>query len=1019
MNIAKYSLDNSKVIYFFLAVMLIGGILSFGKLAKKEDAPFVIKQAVLIAQYPGATPAEVEQLITEVIERDIQTTPNTWKIKSDSYYGMAKITIELQPYTPPDKMPIMWDALRRKVLNVQQKLPQGATITVNDDFGDVFGIYYGLTADEGFSYEELRDWAQKLKTELSTIDGVMQISLFGEQTPTVNVFISLSKLANLGVEPAAIIQTINSQNKIINTGNKLAGEMEIKLYAEGTYKTIEDIRNQIISTRAGQQIRLGDIARVEKGYLNPPSTLMRVNGKRAIGIGISSAGDKDVVRTGDLINEQLQHILPLMPVGINLETLYPENQIAREANNGFIINLIESVAIVILILMFVMGFKASILIGSSLLFCIGGTMLIMQFMNVGLNRTSLAGFIIAMGMLVDNAIVVTDNTQVGMARGLSKRKAIIDGATAPQWGLLGATLIAIFSFLPLFLAQASVAEIVKPLFVVIGVSLALSWILALTQTTTFANLIFKEDKGKEPVDPYDKKFYHKFDRLLTFLIRHRWVTIGSMVGLFFLSIAAMGLMPQSFFPNLDKPYFRADCIFPNGYNIRDVERQTVKIEKWLQEQPSVKNVSITMGGTPPRYYLASASYGPMPNYANVLVELTTKDSSAVVEDRFNAYVKRNYPNILVRSSLFKVSPVPEATIEIGFIGNNIDTLIALTEQVKDIMRSHDDMVSEIRNSWGNRIPVWKPVYSQDKGQRLGVTRQTMAQSMSIATTGMPLGEYREKDQFWPILLKDEKQNDFNLNDLRTLPLFSSYGRVVPLEQATEGFEFDYDFYYIRRYNRQRIMLAQCDPLRGANAKEAFNTIYRETQEKVKVPEGYKLKFMGEEETQADTNKAIGAVLPLTLILIFITLLLLFRAYKKPVVILCMVPLISIGAVLGLLVLGKSFDFFCMLGMLGLIGMNIKNAIVLVDQIGTDLNAGRTQFEAVISATRSRIVPVTMASGTTILGMLPLLPDAMFGGMAATIMGGLLVASLLTLLILPVTYCIMFNVKAPKKTAQEQ
>ena len=524
MNIAKYSLDNPKVIYFFLTILMIGGVMAFDSLGKKEDSPFVIKSAVLMTRYPGASPQEVEQLITEPVEREIQSMRRVHKIKSDSYYGMSKISIELSPGTPPDEMPQMWDELRRKVLNIQPQLPQGASnISVSDDFGDVFGIYFGLMAAEGFTYRDLRDWGQRIKTELVTVDGVQKVALYGEQTEVVNVRISMSRLANSALNLNAVMQTIKSQNSLINTGEKRAGNIELKVLAEGTYKTLDDIRNQLVVTETGQQIRLGDIAVVEKGYMDPPSSLMRVNGKRAIGIGVSTDPKKDVVRTGELVRARLAQLLPLMPVGIEMVTLYPEDRIAREANNGFLLNLVESLAIVIFIILIVMGARAGVLIGSSLLFSIGGTLLVMQFMGVGLNRTSLAAFIIAMGMLVDNAIVVTDNAQVAIRRGISRREALIRGATIPQWGLLGATLIAIFSFLPLYLAPSAVAEIVKPLFVVLAVSLGLSWVLALTQTTTFGNFILKDKTDQAGRDPYDTKFYNGFSRVLIKLILlHRY-----------------------------------------------------------------------------------------------------------------------------------------------------------------------------------------------------------------------------------------------------------------------------------------------------------------------------------------------------------------------------------------------------------------------------------------------------------------------------------------------------------------
>lgn len=647
---------------------------------------------------------------------------DVFQIKSESYFGMSKISIELQPTLSPDYMPVKWDELRRKVANIQPRLPSGASsISVSDDFGDVFGIYYALTADEGYTYDDLRNWAQKIKTELSPVPGVQKVYLFGEQTQVVNVKISIPKLANLGIDPNAIQQVMQTQNLLVNTGDINTGNYQLRLRAEGTYKDIQDIRDQLIVTKSGGEVRLGDIATVERGYMDPPSNLMRVDGKRAIGIGVATGSKDDVVAVGNAVADHLAEMEQLFPVGMDLKTIYPENKIADEANNGFILNLIESLLIVIVIIFIVMGSRAGMLVGSSLLFSVGGTLLIMLIWGVGLNRTSLAAFIIAMGMLVDNAIVVTDNAQVGIKRGLSRYQALIDGATKPQWALLGATFIAVCSFLPMYLAPASVAEIVKPLFIVLAVSLGLSWVLALTQTTTFGNFILKEAKPGESKDPYDTKLYHKFESVLGRLIKRRYVTISTVVATLFLSLFVMSIMPQSFFPIMSKPYFRADLIFPEGYSIYDVETNVKKIEEeYLSKNENIKSYSFTLGGSPVRYYLASSSIGPKPNFANVLIETQDPEDAQAEEGKFYDYMVANYPNILTRSALFALSPVPDAAIEIGFIGDNVDTLVALTQRAQEIARNYDQ-VMEVRNSWGNKVPVWKPLYSQEKGLRLGIT----------------------------------------------------------------------------------------------------------------------------------------------------------------------------------------------------------------------------------------------------------------------------------------------------------
>ena len=1007
MKLSEWTLDHPKIVWFLLAVALAGGIVGFDKLGKKEDSVFVIKTAALSCSYPGASPEEVEQLIAEPVEREIQSMRAVHKITSESTYGQAHILVELDPATPAREIPQLWDELRRRTLNIAPQLPEGASgIRVADDFGDVYGIYYALTADGGFSWDELRDWAQRIKTRLATVDGIQKVVLYGEQTPVVNVYVSLAALAGFSIRPETIIATIGQQNAVIGSGRKQAGAMEIEILESGTYRSLEDLRNQLLMATDGKQFRLGDIARIERGYAEPPASLMRVNGERAIGIGISTEAQTDVVKAGRRLTAELSALKSEMPVGLSLSVLYPEDRIAREATTGFLWNLVESVVIVIGMLMLVLGWRAGVWIGSSLLFAIGGTLLMMQPLGEGLNRTSLAGFIIAMGMLVDNAIVVVDNARQGVQRGERGRDALVAAAEGPKWSLLGATLIGIFSFLPLYLAPSSVAEIVKPLFVVLALSLLLSWVLALTQTPLFGSFMLRSSAAGR--DPYDNRFYRAFDRFMRWQLRRRWGVTVAVVLLFAASIAAMGRMPQNFFPSLDKPYFRADVLLPEGYDIRATEHTVRRMEEWLAAQPEVKRVSATMGSTPPRYYLASSSVSLRPNFGNLLVEVHDKRTAAEVEERFAAWVAEGFPDVWLRSSLFKLSPVPDAAIEFGFIGDSIPELMELAARAEAVMRRTPG-TDNVRNSWGNRIPVWQPLYSQMKGQRVGISRSDMARGITIATQGYALGEYREGDQIVPILLRDDDPRDYNLTSLQALPLFAPSGAMRSLGQAVAGFDFDFRAGVIRRFDRQRVVKAQCDPARGVNASRLFAAL-RDSMDAIPLPEGCRMKVFGEQESQQESNEALAANMPLTLVLIFVVLLLLFRNYREPAVILLMIPLVFIGVVLGLAVTGKVFNFFSLLGLLGLVGMNVKNAVVLVERIGELRRTGTEPAAALVAAARSRIVPVALASGTTILGMLPLLFDSMFGAMAATIMGGLLMATLLTICVLPVVYALFYRIR---------
>ncbi len=1012
MNLAKYALDNKLVIYFFLALATIGGILAFDELPKKEDAPFVMKQAALICQYPGASVDEVEQQVTTVIEREIQTMPNVRRVKGESYAGYSYINIELLPGTNPKIMSQMWDELRKKVYNIQPKLPQGASaIIVNDDFGDVYGIYFALTGDDGISYQELRDKAQQIKTLLNPIEGVSKINTYGEQKEVINIFISSAQLANMGVSANNIIQTLSTQNKEIAVGTKDGGNLSVNILAEATYQTVQDIQNQIIKADNGSLFRLGDVALVEKGYFDPTQTMLRVNGKKAIGLAIASSQDKDVVKVGSAIRQAIaEKITPELSYGYELVELYPEDTIAANANNDFIINLLISVFTVIFLLFFFYKMRATVLIGTALLFSIAATLFSMQFTGTGLNRSSLAAFIIAMGMLVDNAIVVTDNARTDIKRGMKRYDALIAGATKPMWGLFGATLIGIISFLPLFLADSAAAEIVHPLFVVLALSLGFSWLLALVQTTTFGDFMLQENKGKAVNDPYDNKMYNKFGKLLDVLIKHRWITITTVIILLVASVVTMRLMPSNFFPFMNKPYFRADIFLPDGYSIHATSEEMKDIETHFLVQPGIKKVSVSMGNSHPRYYLASTNYSLKPNFANVLIEVNNIDSSAYWENEFYKYVYMNHPNIICRSSLFKLSMPSEGAVEILFSGDNIDSLQHLATQAMDLIRKEGTDVEFLRTNWGTKIPVYIPHFSEQKGERLGVTRQDMAQSLGLATTGMPLAEYRERDLSIPILLKDEQIQHLPLVQLKVLPVFNIKGETFPLEQVVDSFELSYQYNMLWHFQREKTIVVRMDPVKGANTNATFQNIWSLMQKKMVVPEGYTMSYLGEQDSQDQANSSIGAKLPIAMILIFVILLFLFGNYKKPLAIMAMIPMIFIGVVIGLISLGKDFDFFALLGLLGLIGMNVKSAVILVDEIGLQMKEGKKERDAVIYAAKTRLVPVSTGAGATIVGMAPLLSDAMFGGLAATIMGGLLMATILTILVLPVTYAAIYRIK---------
>ncbi len=1011
MNIAGYALNNKQVIYFFLAITLIGGFVAYDMLGKREDAPFVVKEMIITTYYPGASQYDVQEQVTEIIEREIQSHPLVDWIKSESKPGYSYIHVGMYQSIPGDEFQQIWDELRRKVLNAQPKLPKEAsTILVNDDFGDVFGIYYTLTAEEGFTYGELEDYAQYIKQKLVTIEDVSKVSLFGIQDRIVNVYISEQKLSNAGITPWDIENAITTQNKLVNSGNLQTGNIEVRVDAVGTFQSLGEIENLVITGKQGNQIRLQDLALVEKDYLDPPNTKMRMNGLPAIGIGVATKVGGNSVKMGAKVSKKLEEIEALLPHGIEINGVYHEDQVAVAANNDFLMNLAISVAIVVLLILVFMGTRAGILIGTSLIFTIAGTLMFMMPAHIELHRTSLAAIIIAMGMLVDNAIVVTSNAQTAISRGVKRKKALEDGATIPQWGLLGATIIATLSFLPLYLAPNNTAEIIKPLFVVLAIALSLSWIFALTQTTVFGDFILKETtSGSEIKDPYDTPFYKKLTSFIEGVVAKRWLTIGVIVGLFILSIWAFKFVKQDFFPAINKKQFKVDYFLPQGTDINTLERDIKKMEKFLLARDDVKNVSISLGAPPLRYYLATISWSPRPHYANLLVECNDYKAADSVRVIFRKNVLNNYPDAMAVFHKFKVSPYPDAVIEATFQGPDEKVLRDLADQAKEIMRA-EPSVNSIRDSWGERTFKVEPVYSQNKGRIANVTRSEMATAIQRVTDGQQIGAYREGDWVLPILLKDVNIDQYDYSNFSSIPIMNSGGSIVALEQVTDKIDLSWEARNIRKYNRELSVVAQCELEPGVGNKEVEAILFP-LIEAIPLPPGYTLWWDGIYEDQTDSSAAIMSNMLLTVVLILSILMFLFTDFKKTAIVMLMVPMVMIGVTFSFLASGLMFGFFAILGLLGLVGMVIKNAIVLFDQADEEMKTnGKSKYQSIVIAARSRAIPVALAAGTTILGMLPLLSDPMFGGMAVTIMGGLFVATILTIIVLPAMYAAFFNLK---------
>ena len=1011
MKLVKYFLSKKPVTILLLVLVLAGGLLAYVKMGKLEDAPFTIKQALVLTPYPGASPSEVQSQVTDVLEESIQALGELYYLKTENRAGLSKITVYVKKEIRADEMQQLWDKLRRKVSDVQSKLPEGAgPSVVNDDFGDVLGVFYGLTGS-GHSYRELEDEAKLIKNEILKVKDVAKVEIYGTQTPTIDISVSPSVMARSGITMADIARAFEAQNKVVDAGGIDVGSNRLRIESTGNFYSLDDIRNLTIVSRTGEHFRLADITRIEESYQTPASNLMRINGQPAVGIAISTVPSGNVVDMAAAVKESLQQMSGSMPEGFELVTLYDQGYESAVANQGFILNLIISVLTVVAILLFFIGFKNGLLIGSGLVFSIFATLIVMLCTDIALQRMSLAAIIIAMGMLVDNAIVVSDSALVNMQRGMRKRVAIMRACSSTALPLLAATVIAILTFLPIYFSPHITGELLSSLVIVIGVSLMFSWVFALTQTPFFIQEFVRRPRPEELKSAlFDGKYYNMFRRSLHWVIKHRYATIACMVLLLVLSAWSFKFIPKVFMPALDKQYFTVDVWLPEGSNIDETGKLAEEMAAYIRTHGEAEMVSTFIGRTPPRYYLSNVAFGPQSNYTQLLVKCHTSEESRRLNAALQDSIRLKFPGPLIKVNKFELSPLTEAVIEARFLGPDPAVLDSLVGQAIEIMR-RNPKVADARNEWGNMALMLRPVYDPVKAGELGITKAQMMQSVKSISDGVPVGIYRDNEKNVPVLLKSE---GYDITDAASLGNFSVWNgeRSAPLSQVTERIETTWEFPQMRTYNRQLSMAAMCGVKPGHTMAEVHGEIRSEI-EAMPLPPGYTFFWDSQYKDQGEAMEAIAKYFPLAFLMLIVILVALFGNFRQPIIILCILPLSLIGVAVGMLLTGFDFGFFPIAGWLGLLGMIIKNVIVLIDEINIQRREGVPAYTAVIESTVSRTRPVLMAATTTILGTVPLLFDIAFGGMAATIIFGLTFATLLTLFVTPALYILFYRIKINK------
>ena len=1003
MSVARGAIDRSLFTWLVILGCLFGGMWGFFSLGRLEDPAFTIKQAVVITNYPGASAEQVAIEVSEPLESAIQNLGEVDTISSINQPGRSIIDVAVRDTFSGDELPQIWDKLRSKVSDTARQLPDGVQQPfVDDQFGDVYGLYYAVTAD-GLSDAEIHDLGRFLRREILAVDGVADVVITG--LPEEAIFIDSHPVlyTNQNASPLIFLNAISTANSVSDAGAIDHGGTETIIgYPEGS-NSVDDIAALNVGV-AGEVINLTDLAEVSRGRVDHPAMIMRYNGIDAFALGVAGLSTENIVEVGKRVSAKFEELQTDIPWGVELHPIYEQHVVVDESSSAFLVNLAMSVSIVVAVLALFMGWRAAIVVGGTLLLTVVGTLFFMAIFSIEMERISLGALIIAMGMLVDNAIVVAEGMQISMRRGNSSRDAAEDAASRTQIPLLGATVIGIMAFAGIGLSPDSTGEFMFSLFAVIGISLLLSWVLAITVTPLLGHYLFRTSSTGGDDDPYRGLLFRVYGGFLNGALRFRWLVLVLMLGITAACYMGFAQVKQQFFPNSNTPLFFVHYKLPQGTSIHEVRTDVEHIENWLAERAEVVSVTTFLGQGADRFMLTYQGQRPNPSYGHLIIRTSSIEEIPALRADLDAFGRNNFPGGEFRTERLVFGPGGGAPIEVRFSGSDPAMLRALAGDAMSVMQEASDNLLHVRTNWREQELVLEPVYAEERAQAAGISRDDVAAALRLGSEGTRAGTYRDGDRQIPIMLRVAENADIALMD--QVVFSESSGSFVPLEQVIDGLDVaTANTLYLRR-DRLPTITVQADIPPEFTAATVHAEI-RGSIESISLPAGYRMEWGGEFENSANANESLAKQLPLSLLVMVLISIVLFNALRQPLIIWLLVPMSVNGVVLGLLGTGLPFTFTALLGLLSLSGMLIKNGIVLVEEIDMVRKDVAPLDAAIVQACVSRLRPVVLAAGTTILGMIPLLSDAFFVSMAVTIMGGLAFASLLTLVAAPVLYRLFF------------
>ncbi len=1017
MSIAEFSIKNRLIAAIVIIGCLFGGWTAYENMPRFEDPEFTIRTAQVFTRYPGATPEEVANEVSEVLESAYQQMQEVEEVRSVSTDGQSLISVDIKfEFSPSkDELQQIYTKLRNRTRDAALQLPPGAAEPyVNDDFADVYGLYYVLTSD-GFSPREMNDYAKGLRRELLTVDGVGKVAIQGVRNEAIYVEFSQEQIAAAGVSVDQIFGQLSKHSSVVPAGEASLDGRRLTIQLPPTTETITALENTIVSVgNDGRVLRLRDMASVTRGYEEPATQLMRYNGRPALAIGVAAVSGENIVRVGGLVNAKLAELESERPIGLELETFYDQAGIVDFAVKDFAVNVAIALAIVLVTLGIFMGIGPAVVIGGVLVLTITATLTVMYLWGVPMHRISLGALIIALGMLVDNAIVVTEGVSNGVKAGRRKIEIATEVVYRTKWPLLGGTIVGIIAFAPIGFAPGATAEFTGDLFWVIFISLSFSWFFAITAVPLFADLLFKETEGEVEAKP-EGKIMRLYKAFMVQVLRAKYLVLAGAVGAFVLAVMGFSYVAPGFFPASTSPQIVVDYRLPEGSDIARTDADIQVIENYVAGLESVQDVNALVGAGTLRYMLVYSPESSSSAYGQLLIKVSDYDAIDGLIPEIQTWLDANMPDSQAKVWRFQLGPGGGSLIEAEFHGPDPKVLHELSAQATAIMAVNPDTIS-VKTDWFNPVPVIEPVINEVRARRLGITREDIANAMNVSFSGRNMGVFRDGDTLIPIVQRAPERERKGVDSIGTIQIASQVtGATVPLDQLVDGYRTIWRDARLIRVNRVPVITAQADPIAGVRAGDLFETL-RPQIEAIELPAGYSMKWSGEYGDSAEANEDLASTIPIGLAAMVLTVVLLFNAVRQPALIFLTLPLSIIGVVIGLLVMGVPMEFMAILGVLSLSGLLIKNAIVLVDQMDLEIREGMPRFDAVVDSAASRVRPVMMGSLTTVLGVFPLLGDAFFKSMAVVLIFGLSFATLLTLIVVPVLYVVFFRIKTDERAA---